>query len=185
MSHLLPYHSCAGHLPTQEHFNSGQKLLLVKAVTVNNPPLMTASPLTVDQEFDIVSSFLLKRTKDMVSKYRQLLVREAQVRPRPSVQVRSSHPSLVTCGPQQQSPSAEMVMLERLFLQAERCALVEDRRRVRREPGQYPPPWGVSAGGLGLGQAFKGGSEFRMSCDHYVFLSRVGDVIRGCVPPPW
>lgn len=83
MSHLLPYHSCAGHLPTQEHFTSGQKLLLVKAVTVNAPPLMTASPLTVDQEFDIVSSFLLKRTKDMVNKYRQLLVREAQVRPRP------------------------------------------------------------------------------------------------------
>lgn len=27
-------------------------------------------------------------------------------------------------------------MLERLFLQAERCALVEDRRRVRRDPGQ-------------------------------------------------
>lgn len=30
-----------------------------------------------------MSSFLLKRTKDMVNKYRQLLVREAQVRPRP------------------------------------------------------------------------------------------------------
>ncbi|TNM96039.1 hypothetical protein fugu_017122, partial [Takifugu bimaculatus] len=88
VSHLLPYHSCAGHLPTQEHFTS------------------------VDQEFDIVSSFLLKRTKDMVNKYRQLLVREAQ----------------------QESPSAEMVMLERLFLQAERCALVEDRRRVHRDP---------------------------------------------------
>lgn len=35
---------------------------------------------TVDQEFDSVSCFLLKRTKDMVNKYRQLLVREAQVR---------------------------------------------------------------------------------------------------------
>lgn len=38
------------------------------------------SLLTVDQEFDTVSGFLLKRTKDMVNKYRQLLVREAQVR---------------------------------------------------------------------------------------------------------
>lgn len=37
---------------------------------------------SVDQEFDTVSGFLLKRTKDMVNKYRQLLVREAQVRPR-------------------------------------------------------------------------------------------------------
>jgi len=35
---------------------------------------------TVDQEFDTVSGFLLKRTKDMVNKYRQLLVRETQVR---------------------------------------------------------------------------------------------------------
>ncbi|KAI4787860.1 hypothetical protein KUCAC02_036208 [Chaenocephalus aceratus] len=62
-----------------------------------------------------LSGFLLKRTKDMVNKYRQLLVREAQ----------------------QESPSAEMVMLERLFLQAERCALVEDRRRVRRDPESF------------------------------------------------
>ncbi|KAM8834230.1 BRD4-interacting chromatin-remodeling complex-associated protein [Synchiropus picturatus] len=89
--HLLPYHACAGHLPTQEDFN------------------------LVDQEFDSVSGFLLKRTKDMVNKYRQLLVRETQ----------------------QESPSAEMVMLDRLFLQAERCALVEDRRRARRDPESF------------------------------------------------
>lgn len=149
MSHLLPYHSCAGHLPTQEHFSSGEKLSLKAVPVTPPPPLMTAPPLTVDQEFDIVSSFLLKRTKDMVNKYRQLLVRDAQVSPAPSppapppppVQVCSSH-TLVTCGPQQESPSAEMVMLERLFLQAERCALVEDRRRVRRDPGQPLAPWG-------------------------------------------
>ncbi|KAM9777763.1 BRD4-interacting chromatin-remodeling complex-associated protein [Neosynchiropus ocellatus] len=89
--HLLPYHACAGHLPTQEDFN------------------------LVDQEFDSVSGFLLKRTKDMVNKYRQLLVRETQ----------------------QESPSAEMVMLDRLFLQAERCVLVEDRRRARRDPESF------------------------------------------------
>ncbi|CAJ1074709.1 BRD4-interacting chromatin-remodeling complex-associated protein [Xyrichtys novacula] len=88
---LLPYHTCAGHLPTQDDFD------------------------LVDQEFDSVSGFLLKRTKDMVNKYRQLLVREAQ----------------------QESPSAEMVMLERLFLQAERSALAEDRRRVRRDPESF------------------------------------------------
>ncbi|XP_075904836.1 BRD4-interacting chromatin-remodeling complex-associated protein isoform X2 [Nelusetta ayraudi] len=87
---LLPYHTCAGHLPNQQHFTA------------------------VDQEFDSVSCFLLKRTKDMVNKYRQLLVREAQ-----------------------ESPSAEMVMLERLFLQAERHALAEDRRRVRRDPESF------------------------------------------------
>ncbi|XP_029943063.1 BRD4-interacting chromatin-remodeling complex-associated protein [Salarias fasciatus] len=96
---LLPYHACAGRLPTKEDFG------------------------LVDQEFDTVSGFLLKRTKDMINKYRQLLVREAQ----------------------QDSPSAEMVMLERLFLQAERHALVEDRRRARRDPETFltalaPPP---------------------------------------------
>ncbi|KAK5857926.1 hypothetical protein PBY51_011135 [Eleginops maclovinus] len=91
VTRLLPYHCCAGAPPTQHSFH------------------------TVDQEFDSVSGFLLKRTKDMVNKYRQLLVREAQ----------------------QESPSAEMVMLERLFLQAERCALVEDRRKVRRDPESF------------------------------------------------
>ncbi|XP_040925260.1 BRD4-interacting chromatin-remodeling complex-associated protein [Betta splendens] len=88
---LLPYHTCSGHLPTEGDFN------------------------LVDQEFDTVSGFLLKRTKDMVNKYRQLLVRETQ----------------------QESPSAEMVMLERLFLQAERFSLAEDRRRARRDPESF------------------------------------------------
>uniref|UniRef100_A0A096M2V6 Si:ch211-168d23.3 n=1 Tax=Poecilia formosa TaxID=48698 RepID=A0A096M2V6_POEFO len=88
---LLPYHTCAGHLPTQDDFK------------------------TVDQEFDSVSGFLLKRTKDMVNKYRQLLVKETQ----------------------QESPSAEMVMLERLFLQAERYTLAEDRRRARKDPETF------------------------------------------------
>ncbi|XP_071375783.1 BRD4-interacting chromatin-remodeling complex-associated protein [Centroberyx affinis] len=96
---LLPYHTCAGHLPTQDDFNS------------------------VDQEFDTVSGFLLKRTKDMVNKYRQLLIGETQ----------------------QESPSAEMVMLERLFLQAERFALGEDRRRARRDPESFMTALATSA----------------------------------------
>ncbi|XP_015253004.1 PREDICTED: glioma tumor suppressor candidate region gene 1 protein-like isoform X1 [Cyprinodon variegatus] len=96
---LLPYHTCAGHLPTQDDFN------------------------TVDQEFDTVSGFLLKRTKDMVNKYRQLLVKETQ----------------------QESPSAEMVMLERLFLQAERYALAEERRRARKDPETFMTVLATSA----------------------------------------
>ncbi|XP_054913009.1 BRD4-interacting chromatin-remodeling complex-associated protein [Poeciliopsis prolifica] len=88
---LLPYHTCAGHLPTQDDCS------------------------LVDQEFDSVSGFLLKRTKDMVNKYRQLLVKETQ----------------------QESPSAEMVMLERLFLQAERFTLAEERRRARKDPETF------------------------------------------------
>ncbi|XP_049596643.1 BRD4-interacting chromatin-remodeling complex-associated protein isoform X2 [Syngnathus scovelli] len=87
---LLPYHVCAGHPPSQEDL------------------------ALVDQEFDTVSGFLLKRTKDMVNKYRQLLVKETW-----------------------ESPSAEMVMLERLFLQAERFSLGEDRRRAHRDPEAF------------------------------------------------
>ncbi|XP_061700360.1 BRD4-interacting chromatin-remodeling complex-associated protein [Syngnathoides biaculeatus] len=88
---LLPYHVCAGHAPSQEDL------------------------ALVDQEFDTVSRFLLKRTKDMVNKYRQLLVRETW----------------------QESPSAEMVMLERLFLQAERFSLGEDRQRAHKDPESF------------------------------------------------
>ncbi|CDQ94747.1 unnamed protein product [Oncorhynchus mykiss] len=56
VTHLLPYHTCAGHLPSQDDFN------------------------LVDKQFDTVSGFLLKRTKDMLNKYRQLLLGEALVR---------------------------------------------------------------------------------------------------------
>ncbi|XP_061843613.2 BRD4-interacting chromatin-remodeling complex-associated protein [Nerophis lumbriciformis] len=96
---LLPYHVCGGLLPRQEDFT------------------------LVDQEFDTVSGFLLKRTKDMVNKYRQLLVKETQ----------------------QESPSAEMVMLERLFLQAERFSLGEDRRRARKDPESFMMSLAASA----------------------------------------
>lgn len=112
----------------------------------------------MDQEFDTVSGFLLKRTKDMVNKYRQLLVAEAQVRQHLCLYIDidmdhlrwtilyielhtwasflcSRFPSPAWLR-QQDSPSAEMVMLERLFLQAERFSLGEDRRRARRDPGE-------------------------------------------------
>ncbi|XP_036398169.1 BRD4-interacting chromatin-remodeling complex-associated protein [Megalops cyprinoides] len=91
VSRLLPYHTCAGYLPGQTCF------------------------LTVDEQFDTVSGILLKRTKDMLNKYRQLLLGEAQ----------------------QVSPSAEMVMLERLFLQAERGVLGEERRKARLDPESF------------------------------------------------
>ncbi|KAG9336790.1 hypothetical protein JZ751_003138, partial [Albula glossodonta] len=69
----------------------------------------------LDEQFDAVSGILLKRTKDMLKKYRQLLLGEAQ----------------------QVSPSAEMVMLERLFLQAERGVLGEERRKARLDPESF------------------------------------------------
>ncbi|KPP74173.1 glioma tumor suppressor candidate region protein 1-like [Scleropages formosus] len=101
---LLPYHTCAGCPPSQSDF------------------------LTVDKQFEVMSALLLKRTKDMLNKYRQLLLGEAQTAPG---KTRFSYHL------QQVSPSAEMVMLERLFLQAERGVLGEERRKARLEPGWY------------------------------------------------
>ncbi|KAK7142877.1 hypothetical protein R3I94_012278 [Phoxinus phoxinus] len=89
--HLLPYHTCARALPSQTDF------------------------ISVDTQFECFSVVLLKRTKDMLNKYRQLLLAESQ----------------------QESPSAEMVMLERLFLQSERLSLGEDKRRARRDPESF------------------------------------------------
>ncbi|XP_016097632.1 glioma tumor suppressor candidate region gene 1 protein [Sinocyclocheilus grahami] len=90
LRHLLPYHTCARALPNQADF------------------------ISVDKQFECVSVVLLKRIKDMLNKYRKLLLTESQ----------------------QESPSAEMVMLERLFLQSERVSLVEDRRKTRRDPAE-------------------------------------------------
>ncbi|XP_058605761.1 BRD4-interacting chromatin-remodeling complex-associated protein isoform X3 [Onychostoma macrolepis] len=89
LRHLLPYHTCARALPNQADF------------------------ISVDKQFECVSVVLLKRIKDMLNKYRKLLLTESQ-----------------------ESPSAEMVMLERLFLQSERVSLAEDRRKTRRDPAE-------------------------------------------------
>ncbi|XP_072545552.1 BRD4-interacting chromatin-remodeling complex-associated protein isoform X2 [Salminus brasiliensis] len=88
---LLPYHTCSRALPNQ------------------------ADLMTVDKQFENVSGLLLKRTSDMLNKYRKLLLAESQ----------------------QESPSAEMVMLERLFLQSERFSLGEERRRARGDPESF------------------------------------------------
>ncbi|XP_050989181.1 BRD4-interacting chromatin-remodeling complex-associated protein isoform X3 [Labeo rohita] len=89
LRHLLPYHTCARALPSQDDF------------------------ISVDKQFECVSIVLLERIKDMLNKSRKLLLAESQ-----------------------ESPSAEMVMLERLFLQSERVSLAEDRRRARRDPAE-------------------------------------------------
>ncbi|XP_076834514.1 BRD4-interacting chromatin-remodeling complex-associated protein isoform X2 [Brachyhypopomus gauderio] len=69
---------------------------------------------SVDRQFESASGLLLKRATDMLNKHRQLLLAESQ-----------------------RSPSAEMVMLERLFLQSERLLLGEERRRARGDPESF------------------------------------------------
>ncbi|MGH0139166.1 UNVERIFIED_CONTAM: hypothetical protein FKN15_065643 [Acipenser sinensis] len=53
---LLPYHACVGTLPSTGEFH------------------------IVDEQFGVVSSLLLKRTQEMLSKYRLLLLQEARGR---------------------------------------------------------------------------------------------------------
>uniref|UniRef100_H3A9A7 GLTSCR protein conserved domain-containing protein n=1 Tax=Latimeria chalumnae TaxID=7897 RepID=H3A9A7_LATCH len=91
VSRVLPYHVCMGTLPSYEDFRK------------------------VDEEFEVVSTQLLKRTQAMLNKYRLLLLEEAR----------------------RSSPSAEMVMIDRVFVQEEKAALTEDRKLVRRNPGEF------------------------------------------------
>ncbi|XP_005061769.1 PREDICTED: glioma tumor suppressor candidate region gene 1 protein-like, partial [Ficedula albicollis] len=66
----------------------------------------------VDEEFEAVSEQLLRRTRAMLNKYRLLLLEESR----------------------RSSPSAEMVMIDRIFIQEEKTALALDRQLARDRP---------------------------------------------------
>uniref|UniRef100_UPI0037E74B3E BRD4-interacting chromatin-remodeling complex-associated protein isoform X2 n=1 Tax=Semicossyphus pulcher TaxID=241346 RepID=UPI0037E74B3E len=70
----------------------------------------------VDDEFEKVSSHLLKRTQAMLDKYRHLLFSESK---------------------QRLGPSAEMVMIDRMFIQEEKLALSQDRVLARERPEEF------------------------------------------------
>eukprot|EP00062_Callorhinchus_milii_P008688 gi/632952009/ref/XP_007891609.1/ PREDICTED: glioma tumor suppressor candidate region gene 1 protein-like [Callorhinchus milii] len=69
----------------------------------------------VDDEFEAVSAQLLKRTQTMLNKYRLLLFEESR----------------------RAKPSAEMVMIDRMFIQDEKVALVEAKQLARERPDAY------------------------------------------------
>ncbi|KAJ8266602.1 hypothetical protein GJAV_G00132380 [Gymnothorax javanicus] len=69
----------------------------------------------VDAEFESVSSQLLKRSQAMVDKYRLLLFEESK----------------------RLGPSAEMVMIDRMFIQEEKSALSQDRVLAKERPDEY------------------------------------------------
>ncbi|XP_036379248.1 BRD4-interacting chromatin-remodeling complex-associated protein-like [Megalops cyprinoides] len=69
----------------------------------------------VDEEFESVSSQLLKRTQAMLDKYRLLLFEESK----------------------RLGPSAEMVMIDRMFIQEEKTALNQDRLLAKERPDEY------------------------------------------------
>ncbi|XP_059187526.1 BRD4-interacting chromatin-remodeling complex-associated protein isoform X1 [Centropristis striata] len=69
----------------------------------------------VDDEFETVSCHLLKRTQAMLDKYRHLLFTESK----------------------RLGPSAEMVMIDRMFIQEEKVALNQDRIFARDRPEEF------------------------------------------------
>ncbi|XP_040260942.1 BRD4-interacting chromatin-remodeling complex-associated protein isoform X3 [Bufo bufo] len=88
---LLPYHVYQGLLPSEPDLKK------------------------VDDEFETVSTQLLKRTQAMLNKYRLLLLDESR----------------------RVSPSAEMVMIDRMFIQEEKVALSTDRQFAKERPDEY------------------------------------------------
>ncbi|KAM8954313.1 BRD4-interacting chromatin-remodeling complex-associated protein isoform 1-T1 [Pelodytes ibericus] len=88
---LLPYHVYQGLLPTTHDLTQ------------------------VDEEFEVVSTQLLKRTQAMLNKYRLLLLEESR----------------------RVSPSAEMVMIDRMFIQEEKLSLSSDRQLAKERPDEY------------------------------------------------
>ncbi|XP_023142719.2 BRD4-interacting chromatin-remodeling complex-associated protein isoform X2 [Amphiprion ocellaris] len=69
----------------------------------------------VDDEFEKVSCQLLKRTQAMLDKYRYLLFTESK----------------------RLGPSAEMVMIDRMFIQEEKIALSQDRILAKERPEEF------------------------------------------------
>ncbi|XP_029449166.1 BRD4-interacting chromatin-remodeling complex-associated protein-like [Rhinatrema bivittatum] len=69
----------------------------------------------VDNEFESVATQLLKRTQAMLNKYRWLLIEDAA----------------------RINPSAEMVMIDRMFNQEERSSLTRDKRFALIDPDSY------------------------------------------------
>ncbi|RXN01733.1 GLTSCR1-like protein [Acipenser ruthenus] len=88
---LLPYHVFQGSLPSQEEFTK------------------------VDDEFEAVSTQLLKRTQAMLNKYRRLLLEESK----------------------RLNPSSEMVMVDREFNQEERATLTRGKRLSLMDPDGF------------------------------------------------
>lgn len=183
---LLPYHVYQGALPSPNDYHKGEAFpqplpwprgypsprpALVGHLTAGRSPrtvLSARAPhisgparllfLTVDEEFETVSTQLLKRTQAMLNKYRLLLLEESRVGPS-TLPVwtgreggrRSDHKDslessvqivnllltfLFSLPPQRVSPSAEMVMIDRMFIQEEKTTLALDRQLAKEKPGE-------------------------------------------------
>uniref|UniRef100_A0A2K6M2I2 BICRA like chromatin remodeling complex associated protein n=1 Tax=Rhinopithecus bieti TaxID=61621 RepID=A0A2K6M2I2_RHIBE len=107
--------SSPGHPAVQvDSHSGGQKRPAAKQLTKGAFLLLflCLSFFKVDNEFETVATQLLKRTQAMLNKYRCLLLEDAM----------------------RISPSAEMVMIDRMFNQEERASLSRDKRLALVDP---------------------------------------------------
>ncbi|XP_038617130.1 BRD4-interacting chromatin-remodeling complex-associated protein-like isoform X2 [Tachyglossus aculeatus] len=130
--------------------NDAVQRLLSYHVCQGSPP--TEEDLKkVDSEFESVATQLLKRTQAMLNKYRCLLIEDAM----------------------RINPSAEMVMIDRMFNQEERASLSRDKRLALVDPDGYQadfccsskPPDSISAETLGSKSEPPGSSQ-KLSSPH-------------------
>ncbi|TRY94921.1 hypothetical protein DNTS_023653 [Danionella cerebrum] len=112
---LLPYHLYQGMASSPEDYRKGTSSFLCEYPR----PELSVTPVvlisTVDDEFENVSCQLLKRTQAMLDKYRHLLFEESK----------------------RLGPSAEMVMIDRMFIQEEKVALSQDRVLAKEKPEEF------------------------------------------------
>ncbi|KAJ8280283.1 hypothetical protein GJAV_G00052720 [Gymnothorax javanicus] len=118
----------------------------------------------VDEEFQSISCQILKRTEAMLDKYRLLLFEESK----------------------RLGPSAEMVMIDRMFIQEEKLALNQDRVLAKERPEEYvaqscflksaavnrkhslPPECGTAtAGSSAVGAAVPAGPALAVMSPHF------------------
>ncbi|XP_031647176.1 BRD4-interacting chromatin-remodeling complex-associated protein isoform X2 [Oncorhynchus kisutch] len=114
---LVPYHLYQGTATPPHDYDRGTHTLtrLVPYHLYQGTATAPHDYLRVDDEFERVSSQLLKRTQAMLDKYRHLLFEEST----------------------RLGPSAEMVMMDRMFIQEEKISLGQDRILARDRPDEY------------------------------------------------
>eukprot|EP00063_Salmo_salar_P044364 XP_014019199.1 PREDICTED: glioma tumor suppressor candidate region gene 1 protein-like isoform X2 [Salmo salar] len=114
---LVPYHLYQGTATAPHDYHRGTHTL-TRLVPYHLHQGTATAPHDyhrVDDEFERVSSQLLKRTQAMLDKYRHLLFEEST----------------------RLGPSAEMVMMDRMFIQEEKISLGQDRILARDRPEEY------------------------------------------------
>lgn len=108
---------------------------------------------TDDAMYEEVAQGLLDRKQQMFNKFRSLLYAEAMVREILYLTVVTKVPSIKSLlrahvNLQRPQPMSEMVMLEKMFIQAERELLENDRKVAKETPGKL--------------------SRFQAMCDKYI-----------------